>query len=76
MKKCKTCGVKFPKAATGPWCHSCVTLILWFLGMKSETMKLLVRTAEKLKTQLRKAKAEGKSVKTTDVPGPYWGLEL
>ena len=54
-----------------------MTLILWFLGMKSETVKSLVRTVEKLKTQARKAKARGRdNLETTDIPGPYWGLEL
>ena len=75
-KKCAICGVNFPKKAHGPWCHACVTSILGLLATNQYVVEKLIDTVERLRNQLRKAKAEGKTPADTDVPGPYWGLEL
>jgi hypothetical protein len=76
MKNCKVCDLEFSSEAMGPWCHGCVGYILSFLGMPSAKLARLTGTAEVLRQQLRDAKAAGKTPDDTDVPGPYWGLEL
>ena len=76
IKKCKTCERKLPVKATGPWCHTCVLMILALLAMNQKTVAAIVSETEVIRQQLREAKAEGRPASSTDVPGPYWGLEL
>lgn len=76
MKKCKMCEREFEKSAKGPWCHGCVTLILTLLKTKQTRVTVLVETVERIRDQLRKAKAAGQPTSVTEIPGPYWGLDL
>jgi hypothetical protein len=46
------------------------------LSIRGSQLKTLVDEVEKIRGQLREAKAAGRSVNTTEVPGPYWGLEF
>ena len=76
MKTCDICGCEFPTVAWGSWCHSCVTGILSGLSVRQETYSKLHETVERIRQQLRDAKAAGRDVDTTECPGPYWGLDI
>ncbi len=76
MKKCKLCKRTFSKDAKGPWCHACVNRILMLLSINQKLLADAVETVERIRQQLREAKAAGKNPDATEVPGPYWGLEL
>lgn len=76
MKKCAICETEFDDKATGPWCHPCVGDILNFLRMSSSKVAALYETVERIRQQLRDAKKTGLAASTTEVPGPYWGLDL
>jgi len=46
------------------------------LSINQKLLADAVETVERIRQQLREAKAAGKNPDATEVPGPYWGLEL
>ncbi len=76
-KICLICEIDFEKNAKGPWCHSCVADIIGHLHMDIPTEQRLLETVTRLRQQVTEAKARGDAdLSATEVPGPYWGLEL
>lgn len=76
MKDCKLCGNEFDKDAHGPWCHACVMRILTLLAISQLLVVSTVELVETLRNQAREAVKEGRGVETTEIPGPFWGLNL